>query len=552
MQFINTASGLVQTRQFTLQVGQELVQDGGFEADDFAYWSLAGKKASANDFVDDGTSTGLTPYSGTYFAALGQPDSLAYLSQTLPTRPGQTYLLSFWLQNADLGYGTTPSEFLVKWNNFTLTNMLNASAFYWMNLSYVVVATEPSMNLEFGFRNDPGLFALDGVSVVPIPLVPSPVLVVQTNGNGTITPNDNGDVLTVGTEYTLKAIPANNYVFSNWVGGIASLPYTVLSTSSTYTFVMQSNLVLEANFVPNPFIPLQGTFNGLFLNASNVSEASSGFFTLTLTKSGAFSGKIMTAGGTYKLPTTNTFDLDGQVQFTVPTKQDLLTNFLTFNLHLDLSDPVNQQITGTVSDGTWTAALTADRASFNATDEPRDQLRGQLYPGHNRHSGPATGPGGFGWGTLSISPAGLITLKGNLADGTALSQSVSVSEDGRWPFYAAYAPLPAGNGGAVFGWIGFSNQPTTALGGTLYWFRPAGTAPAVYQSGFTNPVAGDRLDLQCHSQAAAGPDQRGSDAGWRQFALRHHQSNHADIQQCHCPYRGGGEHEQAAVDDQQD
>ena len=201
-----------------------------------------------------------------------------------------------------LGYGTTPSEFLVKWNNFTLTNMLDASAFYWMNLSYVVVATEPSMNLEFGFRNDPGLFALDGVSVVPIPLVPSPVLVVQTNGNGTITPNDNGDVLTVGTEYTLKAIPANNYVFSNWVGGIASLPYTVLSTSSTYTFVMQSNLVLEANFVPNPFIPLQGTFNGLFLDTNNVTEASSGFFTLTLTKSGAFTGKIMTSGGTYQSP----------------------------------------------------------------------------------------------------------------------------------------------------------------------------------------------------------------------------------------------------------
>ena len=44
-------------------------------------------------------------------------------------------------------------------------------------------------------------------------------------------------------------------------------------------------------------------------------------------------------------------------------------------------------------------------------------------------------------------------------------------------------------------WVGssFSNQPATALGGTLYWFRPAGKLPAVYQSGFTNltvPVVG--------------------------------------------------------------
>ncbi|MGO9446831.1 MAG: hypothetical protein ACLPXB_18945 [Thiobacillaceae bacterium] len=95
----------------------------------------------------------------------------------------------------------------------------------------------------------------------------------------------------------------------------------------------------------------------------------------------------------------------------------------------------------------------------------------------------AASPGGIGWGTLSISLAGLITLKGNLADGTALSQSVSVSKDGRWPFYAAYTPPPVGNGGAVFGWIGFSNQPATALGGALYWFRPAGKTPVVYQGG---------------------------------------------------------------------
>ena len=101
--------------------------------------------------------------------------------------------------------------------------------------------------------------------------------------------------------------------------------------------------------------------------------------------------------------------------------------------------------------------------------------------------------GGLDGATLSISPAGLITLKGNLADGTALSQSVSVSKDGHWPFYAAYPPPPVGNGGAVFGWISFSNQPATTLGGTLYWFRPAGKTPAVYQSGFTNlavPVIG--------------------------------------------------------------
>ena len=81
-----------------------MVQDGGFEAGDFAYWNLIGSDAGYYNFVDDGTYTGLTPYSGTYYAALGEVGSLAYLSQTLPTRAGQPYLLSFWLQCSDLGY----------------------------------------------------------------------------------------------------------------------------------------------------------------------------------------------------------------------------------------------------------------------------------------------------------------------------------------------------------------------------------------------------------------------------------------------------------------
>ena len=92
----------------------------------------------------------------------------------------------------------------------------------------------------------------------------------------------------------------------------------------------------------------------------------------------------------------------------------------------------------------------------------------------------------IGWATLSISSAGLTTMAGSLADGSAMSQSVSVSKDGRWPSHAAYAAPPASNGGAVFGWLSFSNQPATGLGGTLYWFRPAGNACAMYQSGFTN------------------------------------------------------------------
>jgi hypothetical protein len=177
------------------------------------------------------------------------------------------------------------------------------------------------------------------------------------------------------------------------------------------------------------------------------------------------------------------------VEFAVPTKP----NPLTFKLHLDLSHPASQQITGTVSHGPWTAGLTADRAVFSASTNKAVSYEGQYTLAIAGNEDGAASPGGFGWAALSVSPAGLITMAGNLADGTAMSQSVSVSKDGRWPFYAAYAAPPAGNGGALFGWITFSNAPATALEGTLYWFRPAGKTPTVYQNGFTSlavPVTG--------------------------------------------------------------
>jgi hypothetical protein len=310
---------------------------------------------------------------------------------------------------------------------------------------------------------------------------PSSGLVLLTNGYGTIQHGTWPKNLVIGKTYTVTAVPRPGNLFSSWVGGTAP-PFSVLSASASYTFTMQDGLELEANFVTNPFISQQGVFNGLYLDTNNVTEASSGFFTLNLMTSGAFTGKIMTSGSTYILPTTAKFDVGGQVEFTIPTK----VNTLTFNLQLDISDPASQQITGTVSGGDWTAGLTADRAVFSTSENKAMNFEGQYTLAIAGSEDGATSPSGFGCATLSINSAGLIAMAGNLADGTSINQSVSTSKDGRWPFYASYTKPPVGNGGAAFGWITFSNEPASALGGTMYWFRPAGKTPTVYQSGFTN------------------------------------------------------------------
>jgi hypothetical protein len=112
--------------------------------------------------------------------------SLAYVSQALPTRAGQRYLLSFWLQNTDLGGGTTtPNQFLAQWIGSTVTNtvtnIVNAGVLDWTNMRFVVAATATNTVLQFGARNDPGVFALDDVSVMAIPF-PS-VQSIRKNGS---------------------------------------------------------------------------------------------------------------------------------------------------------------------------------------------------------------------------------------------------------------------------------------------------------------------------------------------------------------------------------
>jgi hypothetical protein len=165
--FTNQTSGGALVLQFNLLVGQPLVQNGGFETGDFTGWTLNGD-GSPYDFVTSSGGTGITPHSGSYFAALGELGKLAYLSQNVPTAAGQTYLLSLWLDSAAYRGNTTPNGFLVQWNGITVTNLTNVGAFSWKNLQFIVSATGSSTVLQFGFQDDPSYLGLDDVTVTPV------------------------------------------------------------------------------------------------------------------------------------------------------------------------------------------------------------------------------------------------------------------------------------------------------------------------------------------------------------------------------------------------
>jgi len=135
-----------------------LVANGDFETGDFSQWDGYG------NFTPDTLISTRSRYvhSGSYGMQSGPVGSLFYLSQTLSTTPGTTYLFSFWLDSPD---GATPNEFLVSWDGTTLLDKTNLAAIGWTNIQFTVTATGTSTDIQFGFRGDNTYFGLDDISV---------------------------------------------------------------------------------------------------------------------------------------------------------------------------------------------------------------------------------------------------------------------------------------------------------------------------------------------------------------------------------------------------
>jgi hypothetical protein len=172
LQITNVTIQHVQSVPVTLDIG--LMENGGFETGDFSDWTLTGNTNIDGDIYNEVVKAGVLNngsgaefvHSGTYGAFLGDTN-LATLAQTLPTLPGQQYVLSFWLANPEAG---ASQQFLVDWN----TNGGSPNQIYyitsppvlaWTNLSFTLTATGTNTTLVFGAENPPDGFGLDDISV---------------------------------------------------------------------------------------------------------------------------------------------------------------------------------------------------------------------------------------------------------------------------------------------------------------------------------------------------------------------------------------------------
>jgi hypothetical protein len=184
--FEDEKSKVTQPASLTLEIGQSIVQNGGFETGDFTGWTLVGATTAGHgrggvtvyDAVE-GTNSGYhVVHSGSYGAFLGD-NAVATLTQTLTTGAGQSYLLSLWVDNAQSGSGEI---FVVNWNGAALTSMTNPPVFDWTNMQFIVSATGGSSVLQFAAENEPDYFGLDDVTVTPIPTLPFRAATLGTKG----------------------------------------------------------------------------------------------------------------------------------------------------------------------------------------------------------------------------------------------------------------------------------------------------------------------------------------------------------------------------------
>jgi hypothetical protein len=185
---------------FATNSGVPTLGNNGFEDGDFSDWQLSGDQSGA--FVDDGFSSGITPHSGSYVAALNTTTSFGYLSQTLITVPCQSYSLSFWLNNPD---GLTPNEFLVKWNGTNIFDHVNMPITAWTNVQFTVTATKTTTVLQFGFRDDSGYLGLDDVNLQSVSANAPQLTITRSGVNVLLTWPTNAPGFTVESATNLNS-----------------------------------------------------------------------------------------------------------------------------------------------------------------------------------------------------------------------------------------------------------------------------------------------------------------------------------------------------------
>jgi uncharacterized repeat protein (TIGR02543 family) len=291
----------------------------------------------------------------------------------------------------------------------------------------------------------------------------------------------------VSQNYTLTAKPSAGKIFAGWTGGLTgsarSLPFTM----------PDADLQVTATFVDNPFGPgVAGRYVGL-VQGTTLTPDTTGLLDIVVSSTGRASGKLWLAGKA--LPFRGEFNGSGRADVLIPApKQPKLLASLT----LDVNPNGTQQLTGTITAAAGVCTVTANRAAHDKKQPLSSEYARSytFYLPQSPLSAPASAdpslpdgtdsapkPRGFGVGTLSISPVGLVKWVGTLGDGTSATQTTVIDAQKRW---SMYVPLHKGRGYIA----GRITHDFTALSsdlqGTANWVKAPNPQDLYFPGGFVH------------------------------------------------------------------
>ena len=318
-----------------------------------------------------------------------------------------------------------------------------------------------------------GKSEIDAVASVP------PLILTQPISRNVTNPATSVTFSVVATNYSPVAYQwfCNGLAIAGATSATLTLDHALDSANAgDYKVVITSasSSVTSSTATLTKPVPI-AAYNGLFYENTGVRHGSSGYFNFTTTRTRTFNGKILIEGGSYIL--AGTFGSNHQATATVVRAGK---SPLTVKLQL-LTAAAADQVTGTVSDGVWTAPLLGDRAVFSTANvAPQVGVYTfTLLTDSNGDSAPSYGS----YGKATVKTNGAVTLSGALSDTAGINQSTSISKAGQWPLYV---PLYMGKG-SLLGWVTFTNQPTLKLTGDVSWIK-TNASGLYYPNGFTNTV----------------------------------------------------------------
>jgi YVTN family beta-propeller protein len=267
---------------------------------------------------------------------------------------------------------------------------------------------------------------------------------------------------------TVIATPNFGYYFNGWTGGITS-------TSDPLLFSMPVSIALQANFAP--WANLAEGYSGL-LSPAVPSASGAGSLAINIINTGYFTGSIVLDGVKYSF--TGAFP--SSLSTTVTIRRRNLPS-VTLDLTIDASgaDPV---VTGMVTDGTWSDTLSANATTtyLRSVPCPRAGLyTAALYSSTDS----ATIPAGAGYGTITISNAGLARFAGTLADGTPFTASSTISSGGT----LLVMDFLYHKDGFLSGPLAFQSASSTGvIAGTLGWLKPLTSSHGLFPASFSTTL----------------------------------------------------------------